>query len=197
VLGLVGLHHQFHGSPIDYVTLAAAAAASWVGLPGPGEPLLIAAAILAAHHHLDIASVIVVATVAAMAGGVVGWLIGLTAGRAVYTVGGPLHTTRRKALARGEEVFAKHPVLGILLTPSWIAGIHRVRPRVYLLINAVSAVLWGVGIGLAAFYVGPSVVEFVDDLGVVTGVGAAVLVLAVVAGEIARRRHRGHHRPAS
>jgi len=32
-------HHRFSGSPVDYVSLALASAASWIGLPGPGEPL--------------------------------------------------------------------------------------------------------------------------------------------------------------
>ena len=36
----IHLHPHFHGPPIDYVGLAAGCAASWVGLPGPGEPLV-------------------------------------------------------------------------------------------------------------------------------------------------------------
>ena len=55
------LHHHFHGPPIDYGALAAAAAASWIGVPGPGEPVLIAAGVFAAQHRLDIVSVLVVA----------------------------------------------------------------------------------------------------------------------------------------
>src|SRR5207248_5608324 len=39
-------HHRFSGSPVGYAGLAAASVASWIGLPGPGEPLLIAAGIL-------------------------------------------------------------------------------------------------------------------------------------------------------
>jgi hypothetical protein len=66
------LHHGFHGPPFDYAGLAAAAAASWFGLPGPGEPVLIAAGILAARHQLDIGSVVVIAFAAAAVGGAVG-----------------------------------------------------------------------------------------------------------------------------
>jgi membrane protein DedA with SNARE-associated domain len=47
-------HHIASRAQIDYVALALGAFASWVGLPGPGEPLLIAAAIIAAKHKLDI-----------------------------------------------------------------------------------------------------------------------------------------------
>src|SRR2546421_13103109 len=36
----LAFHHHFHGAPFDYLGLAAAAAASWLGVPGPGEPVL-------------------------------------------------------------------------------------------------------------------------------------------------------------
>ena len=184
------LHHRFHGPPIDYATLAAAAAASWVGIPGPGEPVLITAGVFAARHKLDIGEVLLVAWVGATAGGVAGWLIGMKAGRAVLTTRGPLHRARRRTLQRGEEVFGRHPILGILLTPSWIPGILRVRGPIFLPTNAFAALLWAVGIGLGAFLVGPAVVDVVDDLGLVTGLAVAALVLAAVAAEVARRRRR-------
>ena len=183
-------HHHFHGPPFDYLGLALGSAASWLGIPGPGEPLLIAAGLLAAKHKLDIFTVVLVAFVSATAGGAAGWLIGLKAGRAVLTTRGPLHSARRGALARGDEVFARHPVIAILLTPSWIAGIHKVGATVYLTVNAVSAVVWAVGIGLGAYYIGPSVIDFVADLGWVTGGGLVVLILAGVVAEIVRRRRR-------
>jgi membrane protein DedA with SNARE-associated domain len=188
-LGLA-LHHHFHGPPIDYAGLAAAAAASWVGLPGPGEPILIAAGVFAAKHKLDIGEVLLVAWAAATAGGVAGWLAGMKAGRVVLTTRGPFQRQRLRALARGDEVFGRWPVIAILLTPSWIAGIHRVRPVLYLVTNALSAAVWAVGIGLGAFYAGPSVIEVVNDLGWVTGVGLLVLVLAGVAIEVTRRRRK-------
>ena len=90
ILGLA-LHHRFHGPPIDYAGLAAAAAASWIGVPGPGEPVLIAAGVLAARHKLDIGAVLAVAWLAATLGGIGGWLIGMKAGRGMLTTRGPLH----------------------------------------------------------------------------------------------------------
>ena len=190
-LGLaLRLHHQFEGPPIDYYGLAAAAAASWVGVPGPGEPVLIAAGLFAAKDRLDITSVIAIAWVAATVGGIAGWLIGMKAGRKVLITRGPLHNMRRKALARGDEVFERHPVIGVLLTPSWIAGIHRVRPRVFLLVNAASAALWAVGIGLGAYLIGPTIVDIVSDVGWLTAIGLAVLIAGAVWTEISRRRRK-------
>jgi membrane protein DedA with SNARE-associated domain len=191
VFGLaLHIHHKFHGPPIGYAGLMAAAAASWIGVPGPGEPVLIAAGVLAAKHKLDLASVLVVAWAGAAAGGVGGWIIGMRAGRKVLTTRGPLQRLRANALARGDEVFAKYTVLAILLTPSWIAGIHRVRSAVYLPVNAAGATLWAVGIGLGAYFAGPTVIDFVEDVGVVTAAGFVALVGAAIAAEVFRRRRQ-------
>lgn len=184
------LHHQFHGPPFDYAGLFAAAAASWVGIPGPGEPVLIAAGIFAAHHRLDIGEVLVFAWLGATVGGVAGWLIGMKLGRRVLAARGPLWRARLKALARGDEVFARYTVVAVLLTPSWIAGINRAPTRAFLLANAAGAVLWAVGIGLGAFFLGPVVIDLVADLGWVTAIGLAVLIAVAVLAEIRRRRRR-------
>jgi membrane protein DedA with SNARE-associated domain len=180
-------HHLRHES-FDFAGLAAAAAASWFGIPGPGEPVLIAAGVLAGQHRLALLPVLIVAWLAATVGGVAGWVVGLRAGRTLLIWRGPLRGMRVRAVARGEELFDRHPVVAILLTPSWIAGIHRARPAPYLSLNAASAAVWAGGIGLGAYFVGPSVVEVIDDYGAVTTVLLAVLIVAAVAFEV-RRRH--------
>lgn len=185
----IHLHHRFHGPPFDYVGLAAAAAASWVGLPGPGEPILLAAGLLAARHQLDLASVLIVAFLAATAGGIAGWLIGLKLGRAVFTAPGPLRALRIRTVERGEQIFRRHPVTAILLTPAFVAGIHRVRGSVYHPINVISAAAWTVIIGVGGYVLGPVVLDVFDDVGAV-----ATVVVLVIAGagvlETTRRRRR-------
>lgn len=191
-LHLFHLHHHFRGPPVDYGALAAASAASWVGVPGPGEPVLIAAGIFAAKHRLDIVSVVGMAWLGATVGGMAGWLIGLKLGRAVLTAPGPLHRVRLRTVQRGDDVFRRTPVLGVLLAPSWIAGIHGVRPRTFLPVNLLSAALWAFGIGLGSYLAGPAVIDVVDDLGWVLGGGLLLLVvLAAGSGVIRRRRRRG------
>jgi len=197
VLSLLHIHlhlHQFHGPPFDYVGLAAAAAASWVGVPGPGEPVLIAAGVLAARHQLDIFEVLVVAWVAATAGGAVGWLIGLKAGRAFLTAPGPLRRLRLRAVKRGEEVFERYRVVAIIFTPSWVSGINGVRAAVYQPINALGAAGWACLYGLGAFFVGPSVIEVAQDFGVITVVVVVALILVGISVEVRRRRRRGPRR---
>jgi membrane protein DedA with SNARE-associated domain len=189
------LHHHFHGPPFDYAGLAAACAASWIGVPGPGETLLIAAGIFAAKHRLDIGEVLLIAAVSATAGGTAGWQIGMRAGRVVLTAKGPLQRARCRAVERGDQVFARVPVLAVLLTPSWVAGIHRVRPRIFLALNTGSAILWACGFGLGAYFAGPPVLEVASDIGWASVAGLIALVLAGVLLEL-RRRRRHATRPA-
>ena len=186
------LFHHIRGAAVDYVGVGVAAFASWAGLPGPGESVLIATGVLAAKHHLDITPVLLWATVGAILGGMVGWFVGLKAGRSVLTRRGPLHKVRRRAAARGDEVFHRLEVVAILLTPSWVAGIHRARARLYVPINAVSALAWAVGFGLASYYAGPPVLDLASDWGTVGTVGLAALIVVGVGVEVFRRlrRHR-------
>lgn len=182
--------HHFRGAPIDYVGLAAGAVASWIAGVGPGEPLLIAAALFAAKHKLDLTEVVLVAWAGANVGGIIGWIVGLKAGRALVTAPGPFRHARLRVLARGEKIFERRALIAVILTPSWLAGIHRVRWPVYLPANALSAAIWAVGIGVGAFLIGPPVEDLFDDVGTV---GLAVLAAAIAAGgvvEIVRRRSR-------
>jgi membrane protein DedA with SNARE-associated domain len=190
----IHLHHQFHGPPFDYVGLAAAAAASWIGVPGPGEPVVIAAGVLAAKHQLAIVSVVLVAWVAATAGGVVGWLIGRVAGRAVLTAPGPLRRFRLLAVERSEQVFNRYPVIAIVLTPSWVAGIHRVRSAIYQPTNAAAALFWAAGLGFGSYLIGPAVLDLFSDLGLVTGIIVGAVIVGMVGLEVRRRRLRRHRR---
>jgi membrane protein DedA with SNARE-associated domain len=189
---VVAHHHHFHHfASVDLVGLFAAALASWVGVPGPGEPLLVAAGILAAKHHLSIEQVLLVAFAGAVTGGMLGWGIGLKAGRGLVSRPGPALKLRLRTLDRGEQVFRRATVLAIVLTPSWVAGIHRVGPAIYAVVNAVSAAVWAAGIGLGAYYAGPPILDVAGDVGAVTLIGLIILIVIVVVGELFRRRRVG------
>jgi membrane protein DedA with SNARE-associated domain len=190
LLLVAALHHRLHGPSVDYVGVALAAAASWVGVPGPGEPVLIAGGIYAARGHVDLAELLLVAWAAATAGGVVGWALGRRGGRPLWLMPGPLLRWRTRTLRRGERFFERYGVLAIYLAPSWVAGIHGVRATRFLPANAASAAIWALLVGGGAYVVGPSIEDVVSDVGLA---GAILLVLLVVVGvavERVRRRHR-------
>ena len=189
ILGLHIFHHHVSGAQIDYTALALGAFASWAGVPGPGEPLLVAAGIVAAKNKLDIEPVLLWAFVGATVGGSIGWWVGRVAGRGVMTAPGPLQHARLHAVERGEEVFKRLMVIAILLAPSWVAGINRAPTAIFMITNAVSAAVWAAGIGLGAYYVGPAVLDVLSDVGTVTAIGLVLLVLLGVALELRRRLH--------
>jgi membrane protein DedA with SNARE-associated domain len=195
VLALHILRHVPNAS-IDYAALSLGAFASWAGVPGPGEPLLIAAGIIAAKNKLDIEPVLVWAWVGATLGGISGWVFGRVAGRKVMVAPGPLRRQRIHAVARGEEVFKRLTVIAILLAPSWVSGINRAGTAVYMITNAASAAMWAVGIGLGAYYVGPPVIDVLDDVGTASLIGLGVLVLLGIAFEFRRRRRRSAEQPS-
>jgi membrane protein DedA with SNARE-associated domain len=184
------LFHHVKGPAFDYIGVALASFASWAGLPGPGESLLLAAGIFAAKHKLDITPLLAVAFVGATAGGIAGWLFGRIAGRSVLTAPGPLRTLRLDAVSKGEQAFKRHEAIAVLLTPSWVAGIYRAGTAVYNIINAASAVAWTLAIGIGGYYIGPVVIEVIDDLGTI-GAVLAIAIVVIGVGATLRRRWRG------
>jgi membrane protein DedA with SNARE-associated domain len=191
MIAAIHLHLLHHPGPtIDYLGVALAAFAGWVGVPGPGEPVLIAASVFAAKHDLDISPVLVAAWTGATIGGIVGWLAGMWGGRSVLMAPGPLRKLRLNAIARGEEAFKRWEIVAIVLTPSWVAGIHRSGFVVYNTTNLLSAGVWAVGIGLGAYYAGPPILDLIADIGVALSIGLVALIGAAVSFEVARRRRR-------
>jgi membrane protein DedA with SNARE-associated domain len=189
LLAALHVHHHFHGPSLGYVAIGLAAAASWVGVPGPGEPVLISAGILAARGRLDLVEVLGVGWAGAFAGGIAGWVIGHRAGRAVMSSNGPLLHQRQKALARGERFFSRYGLLAVYFAPSWVAGSTGMGGSRFLLANALAALIWTLLVGGGAYLVGPSITEVVNDIGLVGGLLlASVIVVAVITA--LRRRHR-------
>ena len=108
------------------------------------------------------------------------------------TARGPLQRARIHAVERGEEVFKRLTVIAILLAPSWVSGINRAPTGIYLITNAASAAAWAAGIGLGAYYVGPAVLDVLDDVGTITAIGLGLLVLVAIGFELRRRRRHSH-----
>jgi membrane protein DedA with SNARE-associated domain len=182
------LGHQFGGPKVDYVALALAAAVSWVGITGPGEAALIAAALAAAHGRVDLTGTLAVAWIGAMAGGTAGWLIGLKGGRALLSRPGPLYRLRLRVLAHGDDVYARRGWLAVYLAPSWMAGVSAMRARRFLPANAIAALVWALTIGVGAYLAGPPIAEAFSDIGLVGLAIAAAVTIVFVA--VRHRRGR-------
>ena len=114
------------------------------------------------------------------------------AGRGVLTAPGPLHGVRLALTDSGDRFFARYGVVAVLLVPSWVAGIVKMRASLYVPVNAASAAVWALAIGLTAYWVGPPIADIAADEGLLAWgvVGALIAGCAIV---LARKhlRHKG------
>jgi membrane protein DedA with SNARE-associated domain len=189
-LALLAIHvaRRLRSHPAGYTAIALAAFASWAGLPGPGEAGLIAGAAFAARHRLDIVQVELVAFIGAFVGGMVGWGLGWRFGAALAERPGPLLRARKRALGAGERFYERFGPLAIFLTPSWVAGIHRVPPVRFTIFNLLAAVLWTAGYGLTTYFAGPHVADLFGDVGIWATIGVIAAAVTLGALAIVRRR---------
>jgi len=181
-----------------YPLLFLAVAAESSGVPIPGETALIAAAVLASAGKLQIELVIPIAAVAAIVGDNIGYQIGRHGGRWLLERPGRLQRQRSQALVNGEAFFDRHGpkavflgrfVLGLRTWASWLAGATHMRWRTFFLWNALGGICWATGIGLLAYFLGNAAGNAITSFGLY---GLAAVLVAVVGGVVAHRRHRRH-----
>lgn len=186
----VHISRRLHSRPVGYTAIALAAFASWVGFPGPGEAALITGGVFAGRHRLDIVQVELYAFAAAVAGGMIGWGLGWRFGAAVAHKPGPLYRLRLRGLSAGERFFERFGPLAVFLTPSWVAGIHRVPPVRFVIYNGLACAVWAVGYGLTAYFLGRPVAEFFGDIGTFATIGLVGGACVVGVFALLRRRRR-------
>jgi membrane-associated protein len=167
---------------VGYAAIFALIAVETMGVPVPGETALIAAALLAHDGQMDIVLLCVVASAAAIIGDNVGFAIGRRIGRDVFARPGPFHSHRLKVLELGEPFFAKHGpkavflgrwVSGLRIASAWLAGMNRMRWRVFLPWNALGGIGWACSVVFSIYFLG-GVAE--RALGVVGPVAAGLVV---------------------
>ncbi len=168
---------------LGYVALAALVGFESAGVPVPGETALIAAGLLAHDGQLNIALVIAIAAVAAIAGDNVGYLIGRHGGRRLLERPGLGEKHRLAIIAKGEPFFERHGpkavflgrwVAGLRIAAAWLAGITHMRWRTFFFWNALGGIAWAASVGLAAYLAGSVVKQIIEVGGI-----AAIVILAV------------------
>jgi membrane protein DedA with SNARE-associated domain len=144
------------------------------GVPLPGETALVAAGVFASHGELNIAAVIIVATVAAIIGDNLGYWIGRTGGRSVLT----RWTVTSRTLPWAESFFERHGPKTIFIgrffsilrvTAAWMAGVSRMRWWTFFLWNA-------------AYLFGQAAADAIAKYGLIGGVVILGLALAGLVG---------------
>jgi membrane protein DedA with SNARE-associated domain len=166
-----------------------------IGLPVPGESVLILASILAGtKHDLNIISVVVTAAGAAIVGQMLGYVIGREFGYWLLLRYGPYLRITEGRIKLGEYLFLRHgskivviarfiPLLRALA--GILAGANRMPWREFMVANVVGATLWACSFGFAAYMLGRQVEKVAGPLVIVIGI-ATLIVIAIAAVFVSR-----------
>jgi membrane protein DedA with SNARE-associated domain len=169
------------------------------GVPVPGEITLIAAAVFAGAGHMNVAMVFLVATLAAIVGDNLGFVVGHFGGRPLAERFGRYVFLTPQRLDRAERYFNEHGgkivtvarfISGLRQVNGLLAGIVGMHWLKFLGYNALGAVLW-VGTWCTVGYLaGENILEIYDvvDRYKWYVVGAVVAVAAIVITHRVRRR---------
>jgi membrane protein DedA with SNARE-associated domain len=162
-----------------------------IGLPLPGESLMIAAAIFAATTHgLDIGPLVLIAAAGAISGDQIGYFIGRWIGfRYLAQWGRKLGLTQDR-LDLGRYLFRKYGAevvffgrfVAVLRTfAALLAGANRMPWHSFLLWNSLGGICWTSLYGFGAYLLGDAAKRISGPLGVVLAIiGVAALLAAFV-----------------
>lgn len=161
-----------------------------MGLPLPGESLLIAAAIYAATTgKLEIEWIVLAAAAGAVMGDNFGYLIGQRLGRPALEKYGPriYLTVERQRLGQflflkygGVVVFFGRFIAFLRTFAALLAGANGMEWKRFLMWNALGGVAWTHLYGIGAYLLGTQAHRLAGPFGLVLGGAAAVLAVGVV-----------------
>ncbi len=154
-----------------------------MGVPLPGETILLASGLLAQQGHLDVEDAALFGILGAVAGDQIGYWAGRKGGRSFVLRWGRYVRITPERLDRAEAFFARHGGKAVFLARFFagfrvfgalVAGISRMHWRTFLFYNALGGVVWATAAVLVGYFLGSS-------LGLVERwLGRATLLLALL-----------------
>ena len=187
------------GSPLTYLVLFAAVGGDAVLPVMPGEPMVIAASVLAAQGHLFIAAVVLAAVLGAFAGDHVSYFLGRSFGRrAARRISGGEKGARRLEWAertlerRGAALLVVARFIpGGRTAATLAAGTLKMAWRRFAVADALAAVLWALYASAIGYFGGAAFSESAwRPLAVSLGIAAAIVLAIEGYRRVQRRRGR-------
>jgi membrane protein DedA with SNARE-associated domain len=192
-----------------YLIVGAVVGIESLGIPLPGEIVLVSAALLSSRHELAVSPlwIAIAASAGAIVGDSIGYYIGRKAGRGLFErLGRRFHHFSEDRILRAEKYFQRYGVwtvffgrfvalLRIFAGP--MAGMLRMPYPQFLVANAAGGIAWATTIGIVAYNIGDNADKIFGQLSIWALV---VLVLAAVAGYTyykIRRKHRAVPEPVA
>lgn len=167
-----------------------------MGIPLPGEAVLVTASVYAGTTHgLDIGLVIAATVAGAVVGDNIGYAVGDRLGyRLLLRHGARIGLTERK-IKLGQYLFREHGgkvvffgrfVAILRVLAAFLAGVNRMPWHRFFVANLAGATLWAGAFGLGAYTLGEGIHRFTGP----AGAALAVLALgALLLAGAALRRH--------
>ena len=162
-----------------------------IGIPVPGETMLLTAAIYAGRTgHLFIGFVIAAAAVGAIAGDNIGYVIGREGGFRLLRRWGKYARLDERKLKVGQYVFLRYGGLVVFFgrfiailraLAALLAGVNRMPWWRFVIANALGGVLWATIYGLLGWALGDAAQQLEGKAAIVLGVaGTAVTIAGIV-----------------
>ena len=188
---------MFHAATTDlqhflmtygYLAVFVFVAIESIGIPFPGETMLLVAAIDAGTtHQLSIVLVILAATCGAILGDNLGFWIGREGGYRLLRRYGRYIGFNERRVKLGLYLFRKHGgkivffgrfVAVLRAWAAFLAGVNRMQWSRFLLFNALGGVIWATLYGLGGYFLGEEIHRLTGPVGIVTIVLAVLIIIA-------------------
>lgn len=161
-----------------------------LGVPLPGETMLISAALYAGHtHRLNIVVIIVLAAAGAVIGDNIGFGVGhwggyrllLRYGRYIRLHEGRVKLARYLYLRHGGKVVFFGRFVSVLRTyAAFLAGTARMPWVRFLVFNATGGVVWATGYGVGAYLAGDTLRKLSTPVNIALGAVALIVIVSFV-----------------
>ena len=188
---------QFIGSNLDsllatygYLAVFIFVGIESIGIPVPGETMLVTAAIYAGTTgRLSIVWVIVAAAAGAIVGDNIGYAIGRTGGYRLLKRYGRYIRLEENRLRLGEYLFRKHGskvvffgrfISVLRIFAAFLAGVNRMHWRRFLIFNAAGGIIWSTLYGVAAYLLGQQLLRLSGRLDLVLAIIGFAVILGVI-----------------
>jgi membrane protein DedA with SNARE-associated domain len=161
-----------------------------IGIPVPGETMLVTAAIYAGTTgRLSIVWVIVASSAGAIVGDNIGYVIGRTGGYRVLKRYGRYIRLEQNRLRLGQYLFHKHGgkvvffgrfISVLRIFAAFLAGVNHMRWRRFLIFNAAGGIIWSTIYGVAAYLFGQQLVRLSGEVDLALAVIGIVIIIGAI-----------------
>jgi membrane protein DedA with SNARE-associated domain len=161
-----------------------------IGIPVPGETMLVTAAIYAGTTgRLSIFWVIVASAAGAIVGDNIGYVIGRTGGYRLLKRYGRYIRLEENRLRLGQHLFHKHGpkvvffgrfVSVLRIFAAFLAGVNRMHWRRFLIFNAAGGIIWSTIYGVAAYLLGQQLLRLSGTVDATLAVVGVIVIITVI-----------------